>query len=132
MNGDSFLDINLGTADTYAHTYNKPVIYGCCAKNTAQYGRIEYINNLITKFTEKKTAQEGIINAGIYVFPHDILENIPKLQPFSIEHDFFSLISSKDKFRLIVSSNNLIDIGTPELLKSAQTKFRIDYPELLT
>lgn len=130
-NGDSFIDFNIQTANDYIDKYQASVIYGCYSNDTSQYGSIEYINNLITRFIEKKTSHEGIISAGIYVLPKKIFKDIPKLKPFSIENDFFSTIGPNNNFRIIISKDTLIDIGTPDLLEKAKIEIRNNYSELL-
>jgi len=120
LNSDIVSDINVTKLIEY-HKSKKAVatIAVTYVDDPTQYGVIEYDeNHYITSFKEKPKKHEvtsNYINAGLYVFEPDILDQIPSNQNVSIEKETFPLLLEK-KFKMAVYHNQSywIDIGTPE------------------
>ena len=68
----------------------------------------------------EKTGLEvsGIVNAGVYVFDHAVLEHIPQ-GPASLERDVFPRLLNHGVYAL-EQQGMFIDIGTPEDYVRAQ------------
>lgn len=87
--------------------------------NPSSYGVIEYDSEgYATTFTEKpKPGEEksNEINAGIYVFESEILDEIPDGRVVSIEKDIFPKLLKKGcKIAVYRGGDYWMDIGTPE------------------
>ncbi len=120
MNGDSFFDVDLDAANTIFDKYRAPIIFGKEVDDVSRYGCFECQNNIVYSYAEKKYVGKGCINAGLYVFPKDLLADFEPNLPFSIEKDFFAKITKQMNVRLIASDNYFIDIGIPEDYRRAQ------------
>lgn len=122
LNGDSFLPFDLSAGVALFDQDQKPIIYGCQVTDTARFGRIEHENGIIKGFREKGLTGPGVINAGIYLLPTNLLDDFPINQPFSLEQAFFSQVGLDQGFRLLVVNEPFIDIGIPEDYQRAQTE----------
>lgn len=122
MNGDSLCHFGL---DKFVDFYiNKKALFALVlakAKPGKDYGVVSLGNNdQITQFKEKTKAKEnGLINAGIYLFASSILSMIPANKNFSLEHDLFPQIIN-NRFYGYIAEEELLDIGTPEKYKKAK------------
>jgi mannose-1-phosphate guanylyltransferase len=87
--------------------------------NPSDYGVIEHDEKgYITAFKEKPRPHEtnsNLINAGIYIFEPQLLDEIPYGRPVSIERDTYPLLLQKG-FKLAVYNrcSYWLDLGTPE------------------
>lgn len=87
--------------------------------NPSDYGVIEHDEEgRITAFKEKPRPHEtssNLINAGIYVFEPQLLDEIPAGRPVSIERETYPLLLKKG-FKLAVYNrcSYWLDLGTPE------------------
>lgn len=127
LNGDTFLDLEVGDVEAHWREHKAPIIVTCRVKDTARYGRLVADKGRITTFQGKGVAGPGLINAGTYVFPKDILEGCAADDPFSLEKDFLAEAVQKRRFDCFTSRKNFIDIGVPEDYARAQT----DLPRFL-
>ncbi len=86
--------------------------------NPSDYGVIEYDENgCITAFREKPCPHEtasNLINAGVYIFEPQILDEIPTGRAVSIERETYPLLLRK-RYKLAVYSgcSYWLDLGTP-------------------
>ncbi len=90
--------------------------------DTARYGRLDTDRGRVLSFAGKGVTGSGLINAGCYVFPIDILNNFPLGEPFSLEADFLAKAVDKQRFDCFVYTGHFIDIGVPEDYARAQTE----------
>jgi len=115
LNGDSFFDVDFQELITFhANHGGIASIAAVAVENASRYGTLRLgENGRVVGFQEKNGREEpGTVNAGVYVFRHDVLENIPN-GPASLERDIFPQVLSEGVFAL--TKNGLfIDIGTPE------------------
>jgi D-glycero-alpha-D-manno-heptose 1-phosphate guanylyltransferase len=75
-------------------------------------------------FNEKKPGA-GIINAGVYLFRADVIEDFPEKIPLSFETDIFpALIAGGVRLKVCVTDAPFLDIGTPESLPLAENFIR--------
>ena len=94
------------------------------SKDTADYGLVSLDDqNRIIGFEEKKQKQlHGYVNAGIYFLKKEILGFIPANTNYSLECDLFPKMLTQESYAF-VTSEKLIDIGTPQRLKLAKKFF---------
>lgn len=86
--------------------------------NPSAYGVIEHDDNgFITAFIEKPQPHESnsnLINAGIYIFEPELLNEIPSGRPVSIERETYPLLLEKGyKIALYDKCSYWLDLGTP-------------------
>lgn len=121
INGDTFLDVNFSLLDEYWKKHRKPIIVTRKVLSNSRYGTIEVEKNIIKKFSSShKNNGNCLINAGIYLLPKDLKNNLQKKIPFSFEVDYLQdAVNSKD-FLSYECSDYFIDIGIPEDYEKAQ------------
>ena len=86
--------------------------------NPSAYGVIEHDDNdFITAFKEKPKPYESdsnLINAGIYIFEPELLDEIPESSVVSIERDTYPLLLQKGyKIAVYNKCSYWLDLGTP-------------------
>ena len=120
FNGDTYLDLE--TADVVAHwqRHRAPIIVAREVPDTARYGCLVTAHGRVLSFSEKGVAGSGLINAGCYVFPTQILDGFALGEPFSLEADFLANAVRHAFFKCFVSHGHFIDIGVPEDYARAQ------------
>lgn len=122
LNGDSFLDIQLGSLSTLLDGNQEAV--GAVAlrevEDSGRYGSVTTSGNLITSFAEKREgAGIGLINGGIYAFRRDPLFKL--VQPrSSLERDVLPQIAGEGRLLGSETKGFFIDIGLPETFAEAQ------------
>ena len=131
MNGDSFCPVNLHTFLDF-HTSKSALLSIALvrAKETQDYGAIALRESQrIVSFDEKRVGAglcpspgNSFINAGIYLFDSHILSLIPSHKKISLEYDLFPKVINRE-FYGYVTSETLIDIGTPERYEKAEQYF---------
>jgi len=121
MNGDSFMEVDL---DRLLEFHRKShAIASLAARrvdNAARYGTLQLAGNgRVSAFLEK-TGEEspGLVNAGVYIFNHELLKKIPD-GPCSLEKDVFPGLLGRGIYAL-EQQGVFIDIGTPEDYARAQ------------
>ncbi len=78
----------------------------------------------VERFVEKQEAGgAGWINAGIYLIPQSLVEQIPAGRPVSIEREMFPAWSQSGKLRGSRGQGEFLDIGTPESYRAAEEFF---------
>lgn len=120
FNGDTYLDIEADEIERLWQTSQHPVIVVRKVPDVARFGSVEMRDARIQRFLEKGNAGPGLINAGCYVLPKDILDEFPLGQPFSLETDFFAENLERIRFEGFVTHGQFIDIGVPEDYAQAQ------------
>ena len=120
FNGDTFLDLEVKEVEALWQKHHAPIIVAREISDTARYGRLDTEHGRVLGFVEKGATGPGLINAGCYVLPTDILDGFPLGQPFSLEADFLAKTVGKQRFDLFVSHGHFIDIGVPEDYARAQ------------
>lgn len=90
-------------------------------KDIERYGVVELTaENHISRFKEKQTYQEGLINGGVYLLnvPQFLQEPLP--DKFSFEKDYLAKEQTLPKLTGSVQPQYFIDIGLPEDYYKAQ------------
>lgn len=122
MNGDSFCQLYL-TKFIDFHITKKALVSLALvrAKPGEDYGAVKLgSNEQVIQFKEKvKAKNNGLINAGIYLFERSIFSIIPAHKNFSLEYDLLPKIIN-NRFYGYVAEEKFSDIGTPEGYKRAK------------
>lgn len=115
LNGDSF---NLFEAKTFFEHHiknnNDITILTKKVPDATRYGKVLTKNNLISSFTEKGTAGEGRINAGIYIIKTTLFDQLHMEDKFSFENDILQKFLHQLRVGYFDSINYFIDFGIPE------------------
>lgn len=122
FNGDTFLDIEAADVEAHWQTCHAPIIVAREVPDTARYGCLDTAHGRVLGLAEKGVAGPGLINAGCYVLPSDILDGFALGEAFSLEADFLAKTAGKQRFDLFVTNGHFIDIGVPEDYARAQTE----------
>jgi NDP-sugar pyrophosphorylase family protein len=93
--------------------------------DTSRFGKVEVTaDDRVERFVEKQEAGgAGWINAGIYLIPQELVEQIPAGRAVSIEREMFPAWSQKGKLRGFRGEGEFLDIGTPESYRAAEEFF---------
>lgn len=119
LNGDSLLIENFNKLISSCLDFNTDgAIFTVFLKNAQRYGTIEYNEAGFLSGFKEKISGKGYINAGVYFFKYAFLQKFTgKVENFSLEKDFFpKIIKNGHAIKVLFSSSNFIDIGTPESL----------------
>ena len=126
LNGDVLMDLDL-TAMLRAHEARGAAATICLTpvENPTAYGLVELEpDGRVRSFLEKPGWEEvttNTINAGVYILERELLEWIPRGEPYSIEREFFPLLLERGApFFGFVSAGYWLDIGTPAKYFQAQ------------
>jgi len=127
MNGDSFINCDL-TAFCAAYYKNdrQGLMLLTEVDDVSRFGMVTLDeNSRITSFCEKGAFRgQGLINAGVYLFPKRILESIPAGCLFSLEKQFFPELVKAGTLYGFSVNGDFIDIGTAESYNQAQRFFK--------
>ncbi len=115
VNGDTYLDADL-SAFAARHAVGSGVTVGLIqVPDAGRYGAVALdANGVITRFAEKSTAGEGLINAGVYVVERAALDGFPDRRPLSLERDVFPALAAQGRLRGVILDGTMVDIGTPD------------------
>ena len=120
VNGDSFIDIDLCKFVAFHESTNSDASILCAdVADLSRYGAVNIdAAKRIIAFKEKTIgANSGSINAGIYLFNSNILNEIRDCGA-SLERDYFQK-QPPGRFTAMRAEGEFIDIGTPEDLLRA-------------
>lgn len=121
FNGDTYLDLEIKQVEAQWQQQKQPIIVARHVDDTARYGRLEVHHQQVIGFLEKGLAGQGLINAGTYVLPTDILNHMALGQAFSLETEFFIPFVKQHQLSVFITQGQFIDIGIPEDYLQAQT-----------
>jgi D-glycero-alpha-D-manno-heptose 1-phosphate guanylyltransferase len=134
LNGDSLVFADLTAAVTRLNdTPSQGVIIGREVPDATRYGTMATgERGELLRFEEKRPGC-GVINAGIYLLRHSLLEKFPARSVLSLEKDVFpTLLANGTMIQTIVTDAPFLDIGTPESLPQAEEFIRQNQAHLLT
>lgn len=114
FNGDTFLDLEIHRVELLWQRTKKPVIVGVSVNDSSRFGTLKISNSglSVEGFLEKGTQTGGIINAGCYLLPIDLLNEFENGVNFSFEKDYLETRKMND-FVFFESCGYFIDIGIP-------------------
>ena len=122
LNGDSLAFANLSSAAAIlADPAVAGVLLGCPVPDASRYGSLAVgSGGELLGFQEKRPGK-GVINAGMYFFPHSTIGQFPSFSPLSFEKDVFPEFARKKvSLKVSVVLAPFLDIGTPESLPLAE------------
>lgn len=121
FNGDTYIDVNVDAMCELWTECHNPVLVGIAVQEVSRYGALKVRDGYVYSFSEKGTSGPGLINAGCYLLPKDILNRFELGVPFSFENDFLRVSMAEESFMLHEAKGYFIDIGIPEDYLLAQT-----------
>ena len=113
FNGDTFLNIDIDLIEKEWEKYKKPLVIGVKVDSCKRYGSLLLKNNYVIGFNEKNSEGSGIINAGCYIFPKNIMDEWESGRNFSLENNFFNKKLINEKILFFLHKGLFIDIGIP-------------------
>ncbi len=125
FNGDTLTDFNLEKILNFHQSKNSYLTIGMVKVNDpSSYGLIQIDEEMkITKFIEKPKPEQittDTINAGVYVFQPEVLEEIPEGKEVSVEREIFPFLLEKGKNMYgYIHYGYWLDVGTIEKYKKA-------------
>ena len=120
FNGDTYLDLEVDRIEAHWQANHRSIIVARAVADTARFGRVEAGQGSITRFLGKGISGPGLINAGCYVLPTDVLETFPLGYAFSLEKDYLASAVQRTVFDCFVTQGHFIDIGVPADYARAQ------------
>ena len=123
LNGDTCLDVDFAAMEAAACDAPEGVSSVIAVKRMRdfeRYGTVDVDSDgTLTAFHEKRSCEEGLINAGVYLLRRDALNNMP--EKFSLESDYFEHVVGDGALYAEECSGGFIDIGVPGDYELAQT-----------
>ena len=119
MNGDAFFDINLRALEQASRQSGAMATLALrSVPDAARYGRVVEEQGKIVAFLEKDPSRPGpgVINGGVYVLKHEILDLVHDL-PCSLEQDIFPALVERGELRGREFDGYFLDIGLPDTLE---------------
>jgi D-glycero-alpha-D-manno-heptose 1-phosphate guanylyltransferase len=123
FNGDTYLALDVARVEAAWQQQHAPIIVARQVDDTARYGRLTVADGRVAGL-ESGVAGPGLINAGCYVLPIDIIARQPALERFSFETDYLVSAVHGSRFDVFVSDGQFIDIGIPDDYARAQTELQ--------
>lgn len=121
LNADTFLDQQ---AYRLALASLRDTLVAAQVDDRSRYGSLCFDeNHRLLTLEEKGLSGEGWVNAGVYAFAHDTLNEFP-VTSCSMEKDILPCLSRDNRLFISEYSGPFIDIGTPDSLSAFQSAFR--------
>jgi D-glycero-alpha-D-manno-heptose 1-phosphate guanylyltransferase len=99
-------------------------LLGLAMDDASRFGTLEVgADGRLTAFREK-TPGAGLINAGVYAFSGQTLDELPAQRPLSLETQIFPSLASSQRVQVAQAAAPFLDIGTPETLYQAELFIR--------
>ena len=123
FNGDSFCLFDIKSLIKHADDYHA-VISALTVSEGARFGGLKVNNNgILLEFSEKVPGSK-LVNAGVYLFHPESFKGLTGV--FSLEKEIFpKWLNNNNKIKVITLDSQLLDIGTPESLKSAEYELQL-------
>lgn len=122
LNGDSFLEVDFESLMAFHRRHDGAIATMAVlqVENASRYGTVHVDGSgKVTGFAEKTGSETpGVVNGGIYVFNHAVLQHIPE-GPASLERDVFPRLLDQGVYAQ-EQHGMFIDIGTPADYARAQ------------
>lgn len=122
LNGDSLVVTDLVPMVAYLEDEQVDgVILGVSVEDASRYGSLVYdASGKLLTFAEKQ-AGKGVINGGVYLFRHSLVQQFPAKMPLSFEYDIFPVLLKQGVYlKIHVVTAPFLDIGTPSSLAQAE------------
>jgi D-glycero-alpha-D-manno-heptose 1-phosphate guanylyltransferase len=126
LNGDSFLEVDFQSLMAFHRGHDNAIATMAVlrVKNASRYGTVNLdAGGRVTSFAEKTGSESpGLVNGGVYIFDHSVLQYIPE-GPASLERDVFPKLVDRGVYAQ-EQHGVFIDIGTPADYARAQELLR--------
>jgi len=122
LNGDTYLDLEVDEVEAQWMRDHVPIIVAREVPDTTRYGRLNTAGRHVVGFASKGISGSGLINAGCYVFPRNIVRKFPADEAFSLEDDFLAKSAARFPIDCFVCHGDFIDIGVPDDYVRAQSE----------
>lgn len=136
LNGDSFVDVDFSALLGF-HRRHRALATMALAQAPPgdRYGHVRMsatgkILNFVEKGSTHRSSEEiqtKWINAGVYVFRHELLRQIPAGRPVSLEREIFPVLAGQPFYGYPVNGY-FIDIGVPNDYEKARREFPKRFP----
>ncbi len=117
INGDTLFKFDIEPAQNlFDSNMDKVVLIGSKMPDVSRFGTITIKDSFVNSFHQATGEHKsGIVSSGAYIMNSNLFID-EKIEPFSLEYDFFpNLIKKKKLIAYIVSSDKgFLDIGTPD------------------
>ncbi|MBN1925471.1 MAG: nucleotidyltransferase family protein [Prolixibacteraceae bacterium] len=124
VNGDSLFPIDfLKMENQHEKLHSTVTIAVKEMSNFDRYGTLEIVNNRVVSFSEKKPAEKGFINGGVYLIDRTFFTGINWPEKFSLETGFLEKYVTSITMNAFISDAYFIDIGVPDDYQKAQLEF---------
>jgi len=127
LNGDSFLEVDFQSLMAFHRRHNGAVATMAVLRveNASRYGTVHVdASGRVRSFAEKTGSETpGLVNGGIYIFNHSVLQHIPEGR-VSLERDVFPRLLDQGVYAQ-EQHGMFIDIGTPADYARAQELLRL-------
>lgn len=122
INGDTFMDLDYKRILSLVNKKSAfiPIMVSRHVDDVSRYGYLEVKDNILKEYKEKIENGEGLINAGCYLLPKNIILTNKK-KSFSFESHSIPNIINNESFRIYKHKGIFIDIGVPQDLIRAET-----------
>ena len=121
FNGDTYLDLDLRAVAAMWPGDCTPIIVARSVADTKRFGRLEFADGRISRFSGNGEDGAGVVNAGSYLIPSNVFTGVSLPSVFSFEQDFLARRPPMS-LRAFVTDGHFIDIGVPEDLRRAQVE----------
>ena len=119
LNGDILTDADLSAIVAFHRERNAAAtLLTTAVDDPSRYGLVDVrTDGRVASFVEKPGDDwpgPGLINAGVYVLEHEVLDLVPSRQEFSIERGVFPSLAASGSLYAFVGTGYWRDIGTPQ------------------
>jgi D-glycero-alpha-D-manno-heptose 1-phosphate guanylyltransferase len=125
INGDTLFRFSLAPVMRFLQPMIEPALMiASIQEDVSRFGTITVDNNYVRSFRQATGQHKpGLVNGGAYLMDCDSFVTTT-IKPFSLEHDYFPRLVSKNKLLVYVvdESEGFYDIGTPDAYKQICTE----------
>lgn len=113
LNGDTFTPLDYKRLLTFHDSNRADATMTLARGESSRFGKVKLAGSRVVSFDEKGGSDSGLVNAGVYVIERDLIMEIPKGKPYSIEREFFPSILQEFLIVGYRVESSFIDIGEP-------------------
>jgi D-glycero-alpha-D-manno-heptose 1-phosphate guanylyltransferase len=122
LNGDTYFPADLTEFQREAERLGGPFAIALrCVPDVSRFGAVQLEGGRIVAMNEKGLRGPGLVNAGLYLLPHDLWQALPMPVVFSWEVDLMEPKAPLLGTAGVVLSATFLDIGTPESYGEAES-----------
>jgi NDP-sugar pyrophosphorylase family protein len=123
LNGDSYCDLDFERLiQRHIQQRSQATLAAVRVADSRRFGTLVIgDDDRLIEFKEKNNVPAaGIINAGIYLLPKQLIESIPAGCALSLERDIFPTWAARRMITVFHHNGHFIDIGTADSYHQAQ------------